>query len=100
MPDIRDFLPQPPWEGPPIPRVFAASVLPARVIRHVDKAATFASGAKGCLREAAEEAKVMPADVRKKILDFQNEAEKLRERLCKFSEDLRLQFGFPEISRV
>lgn len=21
MPDIRDFLPQPPWEGPPLPKI-------------------------------------------------------------------------------
>jgi hypothetical protein len=25
MPDIRDILPQPPWEGPPIPRVWLQS---------------------------------------------------------------------------
>ena len=34
MPDPRDFLPQPPWEGPPIPRGIKRRIMP-RYYYHV-----------------------------------------------------------------
>jgi len=37
MPNPKDFLPPPPWEGPPIPRALADSILPptAKQLRYI-----------------------------------------------------------------